>query len=97
MADSWKHGHRAISATEAAKNFGRLVDRVREDEATYLVERGGVPVVRISPVNRRAATVGDFKALLGGRGGAGEAYVRAVEHAVERHNEPRVRRNPWAR
>ena len=27
MADYWKKGRRAISATEAAKNFGRLVDR----------------------------------------------------------------------
>jgi prevent-host-death family protein len=90
-------GRRTVSATEAAKNFGRLVDRVREEEATYLVERGGTPVARISPVSRQVATIGDLKALLWARTGADEAYLRAVEDAVERHNQPRVRRNPWAR
>jgi antitoxin (DNA-binding transcriptional repressor) of toxin-antitoxin stability system len=88
---------RIVSATEAAKNFGRLVDRVREEEATYLVERGGTPVVRISPVSRPLATIADLKALFWGTARADEAYLRAVEDVVERHNQPRVRRNPWAR
>ena len=88
---------RRVSATEAAKNFGRLVDRVREEEATYFVERGGMPVVRISPVGRPAATIGDLKALLRGRELVGKTYLRALEDVVERHNHPRVRRNPWAR
>ena len=96
MAESGR-GRRTVSATEAAKNFGRLVDRVREEQASYFVERGGTPVVRISPVDRPAATVGDLKALLRGRGRVGESYLRALEDVVERHNEPRVRRNPWAR
>ena len=38
-----------VSATEAAKNFGRLIDRVRETRATYVVERGGTPVATVSP------------------------------------------------
>ncbi len=90
---------RTVSATEAAKNFGRLVDRVREEEATYYVERGGTPVARISPVSssRPMATIRDLKALLWGPTGVDDAYLRAVEDAVDRHNQPRVRRNPWAR
>jgi antitoxin (DNA-binding transcriptional repressor) of toxin-antitoxin stability system len=90
-------GRRTVSATEAAKNFGRLVDRVREEEATYYVERGGTPVARISPVSRPLATIGDLKGLLWGRTSVDEAYLRAVEDVVDRHNRPRVRRNPWRR
>ena len=36
-----------IAATDAAKNFGHLVDRVRETRATYVIERHGRPVAQI--------------------------------------------------
>jgi antitoxin (DNA-binding transcriptional repressor) of toxin-antitoxin stability system len=85
-----------VSATHAAKTFGRLVDRVREEQATYTVERGGVPVARIAPIAARIATIGDLKALLGDHT-VSEQFRRTVESAVKRHNTPRRRRNPWAR
>ena len=86
-----------VTATEAAKNFGRLVNRVREERATYVVDRGGVPVAHITPATTRACTLGDFKALVASRRRVGEEYAAAVEAVVDRHNKPRVRRNPWAR
>ena len=86
-----------VSATEAAKTFGRLVNRVREERATYIVERGGVQVARIGPVDMHAATIRDLKTLLAARGRTDADYARAVEEAVRRHNTPRVRRNPWER
>lgn len=89
-----------ISATDAAKNFGRLVDRVREERAVYVVDRGGTPVARISPAGQPAFTMRDFKALLQDRLGAprtDDTYLQAVEAAVTRHNRPRARKNPWAR
>jgi antitoxin (DNA-binding transcriptional repressor) of toxin-antitoxin stability system len=84
-----------VSATEAAKNFGRLIDRVRETRATYVVERGGKPVASIAPVDREAFTIRDLKALISERGAASPEYLEAVEHASSRRNRPRVRRNPW--
>ena len=86
-----------IAATDAAKNFGHLVSRVREEGATYVVERGGTPVARISPVGVTGSTMAVLKALVAARPQADAAYVREVERAVRRHNTPRVRRNPWAR
>ena len=86
-----------VPATEAAKNFGRLVDRVREERAVVTVERGGVAVARIVPVERAPLTMAGFKALLAGPVSIDEEYLRAVERAVARHARPRVRRNPWAR
>jgi hypothetical protein len=88
---------RIVSATDAAKAFGRLVNQVRETQATYVVERGGVPVAQIGPIARRSATIRDLKALLADRGRASDEYLEAVEAAAGRHNKPRVRRNPWGR
>lgn len=87
----------AVSATEAAKNFGRLVDRVREDRATYIVERGGLPVAAIGPIEERSCTIGDFKALIARAPRVDEEYLEEVDAAIARHNRPRVRRNPWGR
>ena len=86
-----------IAATLAAKNFGRLVNRVREVGATYVIERGGMPVAQIGPVESRVTTIADFKALIRTLPPADEEYLRAVEDGVARHNVPRARRNPWGR
>jgi antitoxin (DNA-binding transcriptional repressor) of toxin-antitoxin stability system len=86
-----------VSATEAAKNFGRLVDRVRDSRVTYVVERGGSPVAQIGPVDQAAFTMAGFKALVESAPSLDEKYLTEVEEAVTRHNRPRARRNPWAR
>src|SRR5262245_17357127 len=86
-----------VPATEAAKNFGRLVDRVREERATFVIERGGTAVAQIEPITSASFTIADFKALVGDPGPVDEAYLRAVERAIDRHNRPRRRRNPWER
>jgi antitoxin (DNA-binding transcriptional repressor) of toxin-antitoxin stability system len=87
----------AVPATEAAKTFGRLVNRVREERATYVIERGGEPVAQIGPVKRRRSTFADFKAWAQTAPHVDQEYLREVEGAVRHHNRPRVRRNPWAR
>lgn len=38
-----------ISATELARNLRAVLDRVRESGESYIVERGGQPVVQVSP------------------------------------------------
>ena len=86
-----------IAATEAAKNFGRLVSRVSEERATYIIERGGKPVAQIGPVERKTFTIADFADLLRRLPHVDEEYLRAVEKSVARHNKPRVPDNPWAR
>lgn len=84
-----------ISATEAAKTFGRVVDRVREERATFVVERGGVPVAQIGPVASTRCTLRDLTTVLRSVPRADEAYLRAVEAGVRRSNKPAVPRNPW--
>ena len=86
-----------VSATEAAKNFGRLVDRVREERVTYDIERGGKPVAQIAPADRALFTMGDFKALVRALPSSDDEYLSVIERASARRNRPRVRRNPWER
>jgi len=86
-----------VSATEAAKNFGRLVDRVREERTTYVVERGGKAVARITPMEREVFTLADLRALITASPRAEAEYLSATENAASTRNRPRARRNPWAR
>jgi prevent-host-death family protein len=86
-----------VTATEAAKNFGELVNRVRETGATYVVERGGTPVVQVSPVNNRRCRLSDLAAALEAQPGADRELLAAIERGVKGANRPRVPRDPWAR
>ena len=86
---------RTVSATYAAKSFGRLVDRVRTERAHYVVERGGTAVAQIGPVTASLCTVADLVDLLGGRDRLSEAYLREVEAGVASLNQPSVPGDPW--
>ena len=90
-------GTRAITATEAAKNFGALVDRVREERAVYVVQRGGKPVAEIGPAQRRAFTVRDFVEMARARPGPplADEYVRAVDEGIAMLNRPQIPGEPW--
>jgi antitoxin (DNA-binding transcriptional repressor) of toxin-antitoxin stability system len=85
-----------VSATEAAKNFGAIVHRVREARAEYTVERGGVPVARIVPVFTQGGTVADLVALLRAVVPGDKAFGEAVRDGVRGLNAPRVPHDPWA-
>jgi antitoxin (DNA-binding transcriptional repressor) of toxin-antitoxin stability system len=84
-----------ISATDAAKTFGRLVDRVREERAVYVIERGGTPVAQIGPVSTSSCTLADLAALLRSRERLDEQYLREVEAGLKAWNKPSVPRDQW--
>lgn len=88
---------RIITASDAAKNFGALVDCVRTERAEYIVERGGSPVVRVSPIAHHRCSVADLVALFRAHAPADEAYLKAVEAGVSKLNTPSVPENRWAR
>ena len=92
-------GARVVTATEAAKTFGSIIDRVREERAVYVVERGGSPVAEIGPVEAKTVTVRDFVEIIrsGSIPAAGEEYLKAVEEGVAFWNRAEVPRDPWAR
>ena len=90
------HGRvRSISATSAAKTFGRLVDQVRNDRAEYIVERGGKPAVRIVAVSASRCTGADLVRIINTLPRADEAYLKAVESGIAALNTPNVPENRW--
>lgn len=93
---STPYAGRKVSATEAARNFGRLVDAVRESQAEYIVERGGVGVVRVVPHAERAFSGRDLADLLRRASPPGDAFAREVAAGRERANRPEVPGDPWA-
>jgi hypothetical protein len=77
-----------VTATEAAKNFGTLVDRVREERAFYVVERGGQEVAEIGPVSTKRCTVADLSRLLKELGPVDDEFARDVRDGVAAFNLP---------
>ena len=90
-------GARVVTATETAKNFGAIVDRVREDRAVYVVERGGTPVAEIGPVKAQTVTIRDFVELIrsGSVPSPGDEYLEAVEEGIASWNRLEVPENRW--
>jgi len=88
----------AIAATDAAKNFGELVDRVREERVTYVIERHGRPVAQIGPVatDERKTLRGLIEALQAAPK-LDEEVLDYIEEGIDTHNKPEVPRNRWAR
>lgn len=71
---------RSVAATEAAKGFGALVDRVRESRQVYQVESRGQVVAEIGPP-RLAFTMADLRALVSRGQRAPAELLDAVEAA----------------
>jgi hypothetical protein len=86
---------RRVTATSAAKNFGRLVDMVRETQAEYIVERDGHPVVTIAPAGLDQCRVADLVGLLRSMPAPGVAFRREVAAARAAGNRPSVPRAAW--
>ena len=90
-------GSRVVSATHAARHFASIVARVREEGATYVVERSGTPVAQIGPVENPVVTMREFAALAraAARRPADEEYLRAVEEGVAFLNRAEVPGSSW--
>jgi prevent-host-death family protein len=88
----------SVAATNAAKNFGRLVDRVREEGATYIIERHGRPIARIGPVEvEEPKTLHGLAEFLRTAATLDEETLRYIEEGIAMLNRPEVPDNPWAR
>lgn len=84
-----------ISATDAAKTFGSLIERVRSERAEYVVERSGSAAVRIVPVSASRCTGAELVRLVNTLVNADEAYLAAVESGISALNKPSVPKNRW--
>jgi antitoxin (DNA-binding transcriptional repressor) of toxin-antitoxin stability system len=86
-------GSRVISATEAARSFSELLDRVCYRGETFVIERGGEPVCEISHVKPVRFTGADFLTLLHSLPKPDPGFWNAVEKATRQ--QPAVPESPW--
>jgi prevent-host-death family protein len=84
-----------VTATEAAKNFGALVDRVREAGAAYVVERKGRPIARIAPVSAHGCTMAELARWFDERPAVSDEFASAVADHVKAVNRRRVPSSRW--
>ena len=86
----------SVSATEAARNFSELVNRVRYRRQSFLIERGGHAVCEIRPVYEATGFNGaDLVRLLNSLPEPSAAYLDAVEKAIEQ--QPPAEETSWPR
>jgi prevent-host-death family protein len=84
-----------ISATDAARRFSQVVNRVRYRNETFIVKRGGVPVCEIVPVRNATFTGREFVELLRSLPHPDKEYLETVEKHVRR--QPKAEKSKWPR
>jgi hypothetical protein len=86
-------GSRVISATEAARSFSELLDRVCYRGETFVIERGGELVCEMSHVTPPHFTGADFAALLHSLPKPDPGYWDLVKERTKQ--TPAVPESPW--
>lgn len=94
LAPNGSH-RRHVSATEAARTFSELVNRVHYRGETVVIERGGAPVCEISPAQPVRFTLATLAELLRAAPKPDAEYWDVVEDITRR--QARVRPSPWRR
>lgn len=86
---------RRVSATEAARNFSEILNRVRYRGETFVIERGGQPICEIRPAAPTLFTGADLVTLLRSLPSVDEEYLTVVEEIARR--QPQLPESPWER
>jgi hypothetical protein len=86
-------GSRVVSATEAARSFSELLDRVCYRGETFVIERGGELVCEMSHVAAPRFTGADFLTLLHSLPKPDPGYWDAVEDRTKQ--TPAIPESPW--
>jgi len=84
---------RTISATQAARTFADLLNRVRYHGEAFVIERGGEPMCEISPCKPPSCTGVELLALLQALPKPDRDFWDAVEKASRQ--TPAVPESPW--
>ncbi len=86
-------GERPISATEAARNFSNVLNRVELRGEAFVIVRGGRAVARIGPTSPTHLTGADLAALMARLPRPDDEYLDLVER-IARAQRP-VAPPPW--
>ena len=86
-------GAQPLSATEAARNFSELLNRVRYRGERFVIVRGGAAIGELRPAEPVRFTGRDLVALLRSLPPVDDGYLDAVEEFAR--NQPQVPENQW--
>jgi prevent-host-death family protein len=84
-----------ISATEAARKFSELMNRVRYRGESFVVERGGKPICEILPARPSRFSGAEFVRLLRSLPKPDKEYLAVVEEVTTK--QPTVAESGWQR
>ncbi len=84
-----------ISAAEAVRNFSDLINRVYYRGESFVVERGGKDVCKISPATPLRFTGADFVKLLSSLPRPDESFFDVIEKLNK--TQPPLGKSPWQR
>ena len=84
-----------VSATEAARKFSEILNRVAYKGESFVVERSGRPVCEISPARAAKFTARDFVEMLKSAPRPDEQYFDDVEEVIKKRQP--VAASPWRR
>jgi prevent-host-death family protein len=84
-----------VTATDAARRFSDLLNRVQYRGETIVVERNGAAVCEITPATPISCTLAELAALLRSGPKPDPGYADVIE-AITR-DQPVVARSPWRR
>jgi prevent-host-death family protein len=84
-----------ISATQAARTFSDLLNRVRYRGEEFVIERGGEPICRIIPARPVARTAAEVLRLLDSMPKPDPGYWDTLEEITKR--QPALPDSPWPR
>jgi antitoxin (DNA-binding transcriptional repressor) of toxin-antitoxin stability system len=86
---------RHISATDAARSFSDVLNRVQYRGETVVVERGGTPVCEMAPAKPVRFMLSDLAALLRSVPKPDPAYWDTLEEIL--NSQSPVQSPPWGR
>lgn len=84
-----------ISATEAARSFSELLNRVRYRGESFIIERGGEAVCRLVSTCPPRCTFADLVQTLKKAPVPDKGYLDAVERLTKA--QPKLAKGPWDR
>jgi prevent-host-death family protein len=84
-----------VSATRAAREFSELLNRVRYGGETFLIERGGKPVGRLTPAASPRCTLAELVEFLRGGPKPDPGYWETLAAITKR--QPKLPKSPWRR
>jgi antitoxin (DNA-binding transcriptional repressor) of toxin-antitoxin stability system len=84
-----------ISATEAARSFSELMNRVRYRGESFVVERSGKPICEIVPAGPPKFSGAELAGLLRSLPKPDAEYLEVVEELIAK--QPTVAESGWQR